>query len=77
MYDVHERLFAFIEPPAEQWDDHQARLELVTAKLLDMMRECRQPHDLEHEVKAYWLVRANVSRFGHLEKTEQTRFDPG
>ncbi|CAF1416429.1 unnamed protein product [Adineta steineri] len=51
MYDVLERLFAFIEPLVEQWDNHQVRLEHVTEKLLEMMQECRRPHDLEHEKK--------------------------
>ncbi|UJR28315.1 hypothetical protein I4U23_009559 [Adineta vaga] len=51
MYDILERLLAFIETPAEQWDNHQIRLEDVTGKLLDMMHECRQPYDLENEKK--------------------------
>ncbi|CAF0851526.1 unnamed protein product [Adineta ricciae] len=51
MYDVLECLFAFIEPLAKQWDTHQIRLEDVTGKLLDMMHECRRPHDLENEKK--------------------------
>jgi hypothetical protein len=51
MYNILERLFAFIEPPADQWDDHQVRLEHVIGQLIDMMRECRRPHDLQNEVK--------------------------
>jgi len=51
MYNILERLFAFIEPPADQWDDHQVRLEHVISQLIDMMRECRRPHDLQNEVK--------------------------
>jgi hypothetical protein len=51
MYDILDRLVAFIGPPAEQWDDHQARLEHITVQLHDMMRECRRPHDLQNEVK--------------------------
>ena len=50
MYDVLECLLAFIEPLAKQWDTHQIRLEDVTGRLLDMMHECRRPHDLENEV---------------------------
>ncbi len=51
MYDMLDRLLAFIQPAAEQWDDHQARLERVMVQLIDMMRECRRPHDLQNEVK--------------------------
>ena len=50
MYDILDRLLAFIQPAAEQWDEHQARLEQVMVQLLDMMRECRRPHDLQNEV---------------------------
>ena len=59
MYDIVERLFAFIQPAVDQWDDHQARLEHVTANLVDMMRECRRPHDLENEVTLFLLSRKN------------------
>jgi len=51
MYTILERLLVFIEPPANQWDDHQVQLEHVTAQLVDMMRECRRPHDLQNEVR--------------------------
>jgi hypothetical protein len=51
MYNILERLLAFIEPPADQWDNHQIQLEQITARLLDMMRECRRPHDLQNEVR--------------------------
>ena len=51
MYKILDRLLAFIETPADQWDDHQTRLEQVTVQLLDMMRECRRPQDLQNEVK--------------------------
>lgn len=50
MRDVLDRLFAFIQPAAEQWDEHQQRLEHVTGQLTDMMRESRRPHDLQNEV---------------------------
>lgn len=50
MYTIVDRLLAFIEPPAEHWDEHQGRLEHVTAQLIDLMRECRRPHDLQNEV---------------------------
>ncbi len=50
MYGIVDRLLKFIEPPAEQWDDHQIRLEHVTVVLVEMMRECRKPHDLQNEV---------------------------
>lgn len=51
MYQILDRLIYFIRTPAEQWDEHQIRLEQVTAQLLEMMRECRKPHDLQNEVK--------------------------
>jgi hypothetical protein len=51
MYSILDRLLAFIDPAAEQWDDHQIQLEHVTAQLVDMMRECRKPHDLQNEVR--------------------------
>jgi hypothetical protein len=51
MYNILDRLLTFIEPPADQWDDHQIRLEHVTVQLVDMMRECRRPHDLQNEVR--------------------------
>jgi hypothetical protein len=51
MYEILDRLLAFIQPVAEQWDMHQIHLEHVTAQLLDMMREYRRPHDLQNEVK--------------------------
>ena len=50
MYAIVDHLLTFIEPTGEQWDDHQIRLEHVTAQLIDMMRECRKPHDLQNEV---------------------------
>ncbi len=53
MYDILDRLLAFIQPAAEQWDDHQARLEHVTVQLIDMMHECRRPHDVQNEVKYF------------------------
>ncbi|CAF4692579.1 unnamed protein product [Rotaria sp. Silwood1] len=51
MYKMIDRLLAYIQTPAEQWDDHQLRLEHVTAQLLDMMHECRRPHDIQNEKK--------------------------
>lgn len=51
MYEILDRLLAFIQPAAEQWDDHQTRLEQVMVQLLEMMREYRRPHDLSNEVK--------------------------
>ncbi|CAF3644133.1 unnamed protein product [Rotaria sordida] len=51
MYKIVDRLLTFIQTPAEQWDDHQLRLEHVTAQLLDMMHECRRPHDIQNEKK--------------------------
>jgi len=62
MYNILERLFAFIERPAEQWDDHQVRLEHVTGQLLDMMRECRRPHDLQNEVKNSLKKNKNIDK---------------
>jgi hypothetical protein len=56
MYDILDRLLAFIQPAAEQWDDHQTRIEQVTAQLLDMMRECRRPHDLQNEVRHLFSI---------------------
>ncbi len=53
MYDILDRLLAFIQPAAAQWDNHQVRLEHVTVQLLDMMRECRRPHDAQNEVKHF------------------------
>ena len=50
MYKILHRLLAFIEMPADQWDNHQLQLEHVTAQLVDMMRECRRPHDIQNEV---------------------------
>jgi hypothetical protein len=55
MYKMLDRLLAFIETPADQWDSHQIRLEHITAQLVDMMRECRKPHDLQNEVKKVFL----------------------
>jgi hypothetical protein len=51
MYNILDRLLAFIQPPANQWDHHQIRLEHVTVHLNDLMRDCRRPHDLQNEVK--------------------------
>ncbi len=51
MYEILNRLLAFIQPAAEQWDSHQTRLEHVMVQLLEMMRESRRPHDLSNEVK--------------------------
>jgi cob(I)alamin adenosyltransferase len=51
MYGILDRLLAFIQPAADQWDDHQARLEHISVQLLDMMRECRRPHDIQNEVR--------------------------
>jgi hypothetical protein len=59
MYSIIDRLLTFIQTPAEQWDDHQVRLEHVTVKLLEIMRECRRPHDLQHEVSKI-LIRVFV-----------------
>lgn len=53
MCDILDRLLAFIQPAAEQWDDHQNRLEHVTVQLHDMMRECRRPHDVQNEVRHF------------------------
>ena len=53
MYNILDRLLAFIQPLAEQWDKHQIRLEDVTAQLVGLMRECRRPHDLQNEVNIY------------------------
>ena len=50
MYEVLDRLFNFIKLASEQWDDHQVRLEQVTAQLINMMRESRRPHNLQNEV---------------------------
>ena len=50
MYTILERLSSFIQPAAEQWDNHQIQLEHVTAQLLDMMKEIRRPFDLQNEV---------------------------
>lgn len=52
MREILDRLFAFIQPAAEQWDEHQQRLENVMVQLLDMMRECRRPHDIQNEVES-------------------------
>jgi len=51
MYEILNRLLAFIQPAAEQWDGHQTRLEHVMVQLIEMMRESRRPHDLSNEVK--------------------------
>ena len=51
MRDILDRLFTFIQPAAEQWDEHQGRLERVMVQLLEMMRECRRPHDIQNEVE--------------------------
>ncbi|CAM4747075.1 unnamed protein product [Rotaria magnacalcarata] len=51
MYKMLDRLLAFIKTPAEQWDEHQVQLEHVTVQLLDMMRDCRRPHDVQNEKK--------------------------
>jgi hypothetical protein len=51
MYEILNRLLAFIQPAAEQWDSHQTRLEHVMVQLIEMMRESRRPHDLSNEVK--------------------------
>ncbi|CAF4154980.1 unnamed protein product [Rotaria sp. Silwood2] len=51
MYKMVDRLLTFIQTPAEQWDNHQLRLEHITSQLLDMMRECRRPHDIQNEKK--------------------------
>ena len=59
MRDVLDRLFAFIQPAAEQWDEHQQRLENVLAQLTEMMRESRRPHDLQNEVQS--LTKDNQS----------------
>ena len=57
MYEALDRLLTFIQPAAEQWDDHQVRIEQVTAQLLDMMRECRRPHDLQNEVGLFQYLK--------------------
>lgn len=59
MRDVLDRLFAFIQPAAVQWDEHQQRLELVMVQLNDIMRESRRPHDLQNEVES--LMKENLS----------------
>ncbi|CAF2814403.1 unnamed protein product [Rotaria sp. Silwood2] len=51
MYEILDRLLAFIKPAGEQWDDHQNRLEHVAVQLLSIMQECRRPHDLQNEKK--------------------------
>lgn len=56
MYQILELLRSFIQPPAEQWDEHQIRLEQVTGQLLDLMRDCRRPHDLQNEVRRDWQI---------------------
>jgi hypothetical protein len=53
MYEILDRLLTFIQPATEHWDDHQVRIELVTAQLLEMMREGRRPHDLQNEVRLF------------------------
>ncbi len=63
MYNILDQLLVFIEPPVDQWDDHQIRLEHVTAQLLDMMRECRRPHDLQNEVRYKVLMKMNQIKF--------------
>ena len=50
MYEKLDRLLTFIKPAAEQWDDHEVRLENVTTQLVNMMSEYRRPHDLQNEV---------------------------
>ena len=74
MYDILDRLVKFIEPPGEQWDEHQIRLEHVTAQLVDMMRECRKPHDLQNEVRSTFARRIIRNKFP-VEKINQTGFD--
>ncbi len=55
MFDVIDRLFAFVQPAAEQWDNHQIRLEHTTVELLDMMAASRQPFDNQNEVRYIFL----------------------
>lgn len=50
MFTILERLSSFIQPAAEQWDNHQAQLEHVTVQLLEMMKEFRRPFDVQNEV---------------------------
>ncbi|CAF0808765.1 unnamed protein product [Rotaria sordida] len=51
MHEILDRLLIFIKSIAEQWDDHQNRLEHVTVQLLTMIQEYRRPHDLQNEKK--------------------------
>lgn len=67
MYTILDRLVKFIEPAAGQWDEHQLQLEHVTAQLVEMMRECRKPHDLQNEVRTI-SFRNHHSRENFIEK---------
>ena len=75
MYQILDRLSYFIETPAEQWDQHQIRLEQVTANLLELMRECRKPHDLLNEVNLSSHPHPHFSSSLSAEKIDQTRRD--
>lgn len=66
MFKIIDHLVYFIEAPADQWDQHQIRLEQVTANLLELMRECRKPHDLQNEVENKTSL--NSIRFDFLQK---------
>ena len=55
MYSILDRLLKFIEPAGGQWDEHQLQLEHVTAQLVELMRECRKPHDIQNEVRKIYL----------------------
>ncbi|CAF1026509.1 unnamed protein product [Adineta ricciae] len=83
MYNILDRLLAFIQPLAEQWDKHQIRLEDVTAQLVDLMRECRRPHDLQNEKKLTKLdstldemrSASNETVLNHLLKSAYDQLD--
>jgi hypothetical protein len=63
MYEILDRLLTFIQPATEQWDDHQVRIELVTAQLLEMMHEGRRPHDLQNEVRLFRYSNTKLLNF--------------
>ena len=49
---ILDRLSAFLQPAAEQWDNHQTRLAHANVHLLHMMREVRRSSDLENEASS-------------------------
>lgn len=77
MYDALDRLLAFIKPAAEQWDEHQSRLEYTTTQLVNMMQEYRRPYDLQNEVKTYFPLHIfkSVYYIFSIEKISKIRFD--